>query len=270
MNHFIVAQKRTVTVTMHSQVSEKWLARPTPGFVPMPGEIIIPIDVFLGLSTFLTFTDYRSLIRAFWPDGDEDELIKKKLWEMSCHNLEATFYNGKHLEIEYNLDATRKEQHRVLFKVECLLPIFGGVQPLGLDEFVNILELEKFIRDNVNLESCSNYRCVCCPYHLGLDFEEFPLVIMEPTLIECEKSHFHHYCIEHVISWLVNYLHPLILLLECKELFDEQIAEQYAFFPSCIPFFQSGSRATPQFLLESALNIDTSFCGIDYDVMIVD
>ncbi|AHY21967.1 repeat element 14 [Diadegma semiclausum ichnovirus] len=200
---------------------------------------------------------YQSLIRAFWPDGDEDELIKKKLWEMSCHNLEATFYNGKHLEIEYNFDAKRKKQHRVLIRVECLLPIFGGVQPLGLDEFVNIIELKKCIQDNVSLESCSSYRCVCCPYHLGLDLEEFTILFIEPTLIECEKSHFHHYCKKHVISWLFNYLHPLILLWECKELFDEQIAEQYAFFPSCIPFFQTGSRATPQFLLESALNIST-------------
>lgn len=251
-------------MTMNSQVPEKWLVRPMPGLT-MPREIVIPIDVFLRLSAFLTFTDYQSVIRAFWPDGDEDELIKKKLWKMSCHKLEATFYNGKHLKIEYNFDARRERRHRVLIKVECLLPIFGEVQPLGLDEFVNILELEKFIEDNVNLESCSSYRYASCPCHLDLRRKKFPIFFMQPTLSECKNRHFHHYCMEHVISWLINYLYTFILLRECKQLFDEEIADQYAFCPSRIPYIQSGRRATSEYLLESALNIDTSFCGAAYD-----
>ncbi|ULM71673.1 repeat element 29 protein [Diadegma fenestrale ichnovirus] len=250
---------------MNSQGPGKWLVRPTPGLTTIPEDIVVPIDVFLELSAFLTFSDYQSLIRAFWPEGDEDELIKKKLWKMSCHKLEATFFNGKHIEIEYNFDARREGRNRVLIKVECLLPIFGGVQPLGLDEFVNIIELEKFIEDNVNLESCSSYRYASCPCHLGLRRAEFPILFMQPTLSECENGHFHHYCSEHVISWSINYLYDFILLRECKELFDDKIAEEYAFFPSRIPYFQSGRRATPEYLLESALNIDTSFCGAAYD-----
>lgn len=236
-----------------------------PGLIATPGQIVVPVDVFLRLIAFLTFTNYQSLIRAFWPDGDEDDLIKKKLWEMSCHKLEATFYNGKSLEIEYNFNATREGRDRVLIKIECLLPIFGGASPAGMDEFASILELDKFIEENVNLDRCSSYRCVCCPCHLGLPREDFPILFMEPALSECERGHFHHYCKEHVISWLGNYLYTLILLRECQELFKEEIAEQYAFFPSRIPYFQSGSRATPEYLLESALNIDTSFYGIAYD-----
>lgn len=254
-----------VALTMESQEPEKWLVRPTPGLIAMPGEIVVPIDVLLCMSAYFDFTDYQSLIRAFWPNGDEDELIKKKLWQMSCHKLDATFYNGKHLEIEYNFDMRREGRHRVLIKMGCLLPIFGGLSPSGPDKFVSIVELDKFIEDNVHLERCSSYSYVCCPCHLGLNREDFPVLFMEPELSMCEEGHFHHYCTEHVISWLGNYLHTLILLRECKELFDEEIAEQYAFFPSRIPYFQSGSRASPQYLLESALNIDTSVCGLNID-----
>lgn len=247
------------------QPPEKWLRRPVPGLIAMPGEIVVPVDILLYMSAFFTFTNYQSLIRAFWPDGGEDELIQKKLWKMSCHKLEATFYNGRNLTIEYNFDARREGRHCVLIKVECLLPIFGGVMPAGLEEFASILELDKFIEDNVDLEKCSSYRHVCCPCHLGLTRDEFPILFMEPALSECEKGHFHHYCMEHVISWLGNYLHTLILLRESKELFDEEIAEQYAFFPSTIPYFQSGSRATSQYLLESALNIDKAYYRIAHD-----
>ncbi|BAF45742.1 repeat element protein-d10.3 [Ichnoviriform fugitivi] len=249
---------------MQSQAPEKCLRRPMPGLIAKPGEIVVPVDIFLYISAFLTFTNYQSLIRAFWPDGDEDEVIQKKLWKMSCHKLEATFFNGKKLTIEYNFDAKREGRHRVLIKVDCLLPIFGEVAPAGLEEFASILELDKFIEDNVNLETCSSYRHVCCPCHLGLTREEFPKMFMELALSECEEDHFHHYCLDHVISWLGNYLYTLILLRESKELFDEEIAEQYAFFPSRIPYFQSGSRATSPYLLESALNIDTVWGGMAY------
>lgn len=236
---------------MNSRAPGKRLLPPSSNLISMLGDIVVPIDVFLYMSAFLTFTNYKSFIRAFWPAGDEDELLKKKLWEMSCHKLEATFCNGKSLEIEYNFDATR-EGRRVLIKVECLLPIFGGVSPSGLNEFESILELNKFIKDNVNLERCSSYRHASCPCHMGLNCKDFPRLFMEPPLSECEVGHFHHYCREHVISWLGNYLHTLILLRESKELFDQVIAEQYAFF----------SLATPQYLLESALNINTSYCEI--------
>lgn len=230
-----------------------------PGLIAMPDEIVVPVDVFLHMSSFLTFTNYQNFIRAFWPDGEEDDCIKKKLWKMSCHEFEATFYNGERLEIEYNFDVRRKARRRVLIKVECLLPIFGGVSPSGLDEFVSILELEKFIEDNVDLERCSSYRYICCPRHLGRNRESVDTKFAAPTPIKCKEGHFHHYCKEHVISWLGNYLYTLILLRESKELFDKEIEEQYAYFPSFIPYFQSGSRATPQYLLESALNIDISY-----------
>lgn len=263
--HLSGSRNRTVAERMKSQALKKWLVHPTPGLIANPGEIVIPVDVFLHMSAFFTFTNYQSLIRAFWPDGDEDELIKKKLWEMSCHKLEATFYNGKRLEIEYNFNASRVKERRVLIKLECLLPIFGGVEPVGLDEFVSISELYKFIEANVNLEKCSSYRYVCCPCHLGLSRSDFPALFLEPSLSECEEDLFHHFCKKHVISWLGYYLNTLILLRESKELFDEEIAEQYALFPSHIPYFQSGSRATSKFLLESALNMETSYCEMFHD-----
>lgn len=252
-------------VNMSFKAPEKWLVRPSPGLIAKSEEIVVPVDVFLLISSYLTFTDFQSFILAFWPEGVEEELIKKKLWAMSCHKFEATFYNGKCLEIEYNFDARREGRDRVLIKKDCLLPIFGGVSPTGLAEFVSISQLDGFVEDHVNLNRCSSYRYVCCSCHLGIDRQDFPILFLEPELSECEQGHFHHYCMEHVISWLGNYLHTLILLRESKELFDEEIADQYAFFPSRIPYFQTGRRADPKYLLESALNIGISYYGISHD-----
>ncbi|CAH2088339.1 unnamed protein product [Euphydryas editha] len=135
----------------------------------MPGDIVVPVDTFLYMSAFLTSIEYSNLIRAFWPDGDPDELIQKKLRKMSCHKLTATFFNKKTLEIEYNFDITKTGRERVLIRFDCLLPILGGLLAPGMDDVY------------VNFDTCSDYYyvdnlCVwCSDYHVS------PIRFKEPT-----------------------------------------------------------------------------------------
>nr|BAF45599.1 c7-2.1 [Tranosema rostrale ichnovirus] len=95
------------------------------------------------------------------------------------------------------------------------------------------------------------------------DDKEFNESFVKPSVDECGNGHFHHYCWEHVISWLSNFLEPAILLRESKQLFNDKIAEMYSSFPCDIVHFQTGKRATPEFLLKSALEIDVAIYESD-------
>lgn len=223
----------------------------------------LPLEMILYMAEFLNFEDYRSFIQALWPNGDESDIVREKLWKLSTHTFEATFLNGRRLDIEYNFDPARTKRNRVLINLDHLSPIFGGTMPSATDKFINISELYNFVEKEVHLNTCSNHQRACCPCHLRHGAEKFYGLFMKPSVDECERGHFHHFCWEHVISWLNQYLYTSILLQESKKLFDEEIAEQYSYFPEHIDYFQTGKRATPEFLLNSALEPDTAIYEVN-------
>lgn len=224
---------------------------------PESPAIYVPLDIILHMANYLNFADYRRFVRSIWPDGIESHSVIVKLWNLSCHKFQATFLNGKPVEVEYNFDPERTEEERVLINMNCLRPVFGGKLPPTSYQFASVFELSEFVKENVQLDECSDHRYAACPCHLQRAGEEFYGVFVKPVVeAECENEHFHHYCWEHIISWLLSYLYTSILLRESEELFKQEIAEQYALFPEDIPYFQSGKRATPEFLLKSAHEID--------------
>lgn len=226
-------------------------------------EISVHMDSILHMANYFNSADYRGVVRSIWTDGNENPSALVNLWNLFTHKFEATFLNGKHVDIEYNFDSKRKEEDRVLIKMNCLLPVFGGKLPPTRYQFASIFELYEFVKEEVQLDECSNYQHAACPCNLHRAGEEFCAVFEKPVVDECENKHFHHYCWEHILSWLMNYLYTTILLRESEELFKQEIADQYARFPSDIPYFQTGERATPQFLLKCAHEIDMAFYDDD-------
>lgn len=134
--------------------------------------------------------------------------------------------------------------------------------PATLEKFSSISAICSFVEMELDLDECEDGRQAYCPCHPLYDCGEF-YGIVKPVVDECSHQHFHHCCWEHVVSWFYNYLNLLILLRESKELFDEEIAELYSFFPDDIPYFQTGNRTTPEFLLKSALEVDAAIYECD-------
>lgn len=195
-------------------------------------------------------------------DGEKTNIFRKILWKLSTRKLKATFLNGKRLTIQYIFDSTRPNRENVLIKLDCLSPIFGGTVPASLSRFSSITELCIFVKMEVHLDECEDGRRAYCPHHPLHDCGEF-YGIIKPVVDECLHQHFHHCCWEHVVSWFYNYLNLLILLRESKELFDQEIAEIYSFFPDDIRYFQTGNRATPEFLLKTAVEVNAALYEID-------
>lgn len=230
-------------------------------------QIYLPLDLILYFSKFLNFEDYRSLVKSIWPDGNEaGEIVRATLWRLSTRIFEATFFNGKPLPVTYNFDPARTKEKRLLIDTKCLVPVFGGILPPPIEQqgFRSIPELHQFIATHVHLNFCSEGRHACCPCHLMVydddddDDEDAFGAFVKPAVDECEHGHFQHYCPQHVSSWLKQYLNPAILLRESKELFNEDIAEQYSSFAEDIVYFQTGKRATPEHLLKTAVEIDAA------------
>lgn len=159
--------------------------------------IFLPCEMLLYMSNFLDFEDYRNFIRAFIPNGEENEYISKKLWELSTHKYNATFCNKKQLEIEYNFDAARMPEERVLINLESLLPIFGEIVPPGTSQFTSVTPLYDFVQRHVHLNMCSHGYYSSCFCNETEENEDFPL-----SLQECNFGHFHHFCWRHVSWWL--------------------------------------------------------------------
>lgn len=188
--------------------------------------------------------------------------VRKMLWKSSTQKLKATFLNGKRLTIRYVFDCTRQDRENILIKRDCLSPIFGGVVPATLDRFSSISEICSLVITTVHLDECEDGRQAYCPCHPLHDNGEF-YGIVKPAVDKCSNRHFHHYCSEHVVSWMYNYLNLVILLRESKELFNQEIAEIYSFFPNDIFYFQTGNRTTTEFLLKTALEVDAAIYESD-------
>ncbi|ULM71690.1 repeat element 34 protein [Diadegma fenestrale ichnovirus] len=175
-----------------------------------PRQLPLPLDIFIYMSKFLDFEDYRNFIRAFIPIGEENEYIRRRLWQLSTHKYDATFCNKKQLEIEYNFDPARMPEDRVLVNVESLLPVFGGIVPSDTPQFTSTTQLYDFVRCHVHLDMCTEQyysSCFCKGIRENQDFTLF--------LQECSFEHFHHFCWRHVAWWLED-LNTSIILEESK------------------------------------------------------
>ncbi|ULM71599.1 repeat element 5 protein [Diadegma fenestrale ichnovirus] len=180
----------------------------------------LPCDVFLHMSQFLQFEDYRNLIEAYWPDGGEDELIRRRLWKLSTRTYSTSFFNGKELQVEFNYDAKRPKEDRILLNVETLLPITGPIfSTADMDDqlWMNPSKLSDIVCTRYDMDRCSDYRyanCDCCErLHKTV---VYPDSFGELSGYECPHGHFHHYCIHHVSWWLTRYLRTSIQLQQAR------------------------------------------------------
>lgn len=178
-----------------------------------PIKEVLPMDLILYLGDFMKFRDYVNFIRGLWPNHDEDELIRKKLWKKSTHRLYTEFINGKSLVIEYNYDHTRIDEQLVLINVETLLPVFGGLVPPEMESsFVDVMRLNAFVETSVRLNECQDHKYASCPCHLDVD-DNAAGEFEPPPENGCADGHFHHFCSQHVNYWLFNGLETLIMIL---------------------------------------------------------
>ncbi|ULM71688.1 repeat element 33 protein [Diadegma fenestrale ichnovirus] len=165
---------------------------------------LLPNDVILHMSEFLTFEDYRKFVRALWPNGDEDDTVRKKLWQLSTHSISVEFCNGRLLEVEYNYDSERKREDRILINVENLLPIFGGVVPPVSWEFVSVSQLNRFIKRQIFF---AEYPLARCAFR---NDEYTPYTCTWYTHTSRKRRHSHPLLWKHVDWWVNEHLEPMI------------------------------------------------------------
>ncbi|BAF73402.1 f3.1 [Tranosema rostrale ichnovirus] len=226
---------------MNSRKYKTCLVSPRPPVLTSK-EIVLPVDVILHMAEFLCLEDFRSFVRALWPNNDEDDMIRKKLWRSSTWNATTTFLNEKKIEIKYNYDPWRTEKNRILISVDCLLPIFGGIAP-AMDEFTSVSELCNFVTRYVHLNMCSDYQHASCSCHLVKNNGRGSEIIVGPSVDTCHKGHFHHYCSQHVVKWLNRYLANSIRLRETVRFDDEKNAEFILMFVHQLSFSRNGRAA---------------------------
>lgn len=158
---------------------------------------------------------------------------------MSTHRFTASFLNGKPLVIRYNYDPARLEEARVLFDVDSLLPVLGGVFPLALSRFASASQIHNFVKKHVHLNLCGDREHASCPCHLGHDQAQVR-VFVQPAGDACHEGCFHHYCSQHVGYWLKLYLAQVVLLREqrASSTDDRDAAESFLVFLSETVYFR--------------------------------
>lgn len=191
-------------------------------------KIVLSEDMILYMSNFLNFEDYRSFIRALWPNNDERQIFRDQLWKMSTHRINTKFLNTKRLIVEYNYDPARMEE--VLLNVETMLPVFGGIVPPFVDKFLSVRTLVQFVRMHVHLNMCMVCRYSSCPCYPGIVEEHEYVAPVNAEEETCERGHFHHYCSHHVIHWMKYYLEPMIISRQTDDLFGENSCDGFLDF----------------------------------------
>lgn len=182
----------------------KTLQTHSPKAVPEPWPRLLPNDVILHMSGFLKFEDYRNFVRALWPSGDEDNTVRKKLWQLSTRSISIEFCNGQLLEVEYNHDPKRKREDRILINVETLLPTFGGVVPPAGWEFVSVSQLNRFIKRQIFF---SRYPLARCAFR---NEENTSYTCLWYTHTWVVRRHSHPLFWEHVHWWVNDHLEPMM------------------------------------------------------------
>lgn len=203
---------------MNRQEEQTWQAPPC----LTSKRIVLPTDIILYMAKFLSFVDYRNLIRSLWPNGGGDEIFREKLWRMSTYTATTRFINGEQLIIEYNYDPLRREGEQMLINMDSLSAVFGGIFVPAGEKFVSIEQCKNFVEMHVHLDLCSHRRHASCPCHIpNLNIRK-AVAYVKPPFSVCEYGHYHHYCSQHVRYWMNFFMDSSILLGEegGKRFFD--------------------------------------------------
>lgn len=178
---------------------------------PTEKEIFVPLDIILCMSEYLGFEDYHSFVRVFWPNGDEVEEVRAKLWQLSTHQVRTKFLNGQLIPVTYNFNPWRTEDEPLLINMKSLSGIFGAIGAELMDQFASVTTLHTFIMEHVHMDECSDLRYAACLCHLGNHESLRGRTVPESSpAVSCSNGCSHHYCSQHVRFWLDVYLIPSI------------------------------------------------------------
>lgn len=212
------------------KISRASVRLPTPiANAALPDNVIL----CLCMSEFLSFADFRSFVRSVWPDSNESDVIRARLWQLSTYTAEVPFITGERLSIQFNYDPWREIQDCILINVETLTPIFGRVMHQAVEKFTSVSKLENFVSMHVHLNTCSDYRYRSCQCHLKTcNPNEARAFAIMPSDEDCKFGHFHHYCSRHVNDWLKFFVNPWLIAVEENKAPDENTVQSYLYFLS--------------------------------------
>lgn len=234
-----IAITRNFLINMTSLDNNK--SRETFALTPLRAsiEVRLPLRKILQIADSLKFEEYQSFVKKLCHNANVHPEIQAKLWQMSTHRFTARFLNGKPLVIRYNYDPSRVEEERVLFDVNSLLPVLGGIVPPTLSRFASASQINIFVKKHVHLNLCADRQHASCPCHLGHD-EAQVRAFVQPAVDACHGGCFHHYCSQHVGYWLKLYLAEVVLLRERRPRSTDyqDAAENFLVFLSETVFFQ--------------------------------
>lgn len=229
-------------------------SRKTPAVPPLPAFMRsnFILKKILEVADFMEFEEYQSFIENFFDKTHVHPKIQEQLWRMSTHQLTATFLNGKPLVIRYNYDPSRVQEERVLFDVDSLLPVLGGVVPPALSRFASLSQIHSFVKKHVHLNLCADREHASCPCHLGRDQAQVRAFV-QPAVDACRDGCFHHYCSQHVGLWLGLYLARVVILRErrASSTDDRDAAESFLVFLSETVYFAEFNVHHRDFELQS-------------------
>lgn len=212
------------------------------------------MDVILYIANFMDAVDYKNFVRALWPDqeGSYDREVQLKWWQLSTHRFTTLFINGKPLEIEYNFDPDRTSDP-ILINSDCLLPVFGWLEPPEDERFLRVATLKQFVSINIHLNECSRSQHASCPCGKNVD-NHTARTFVKPLMSTCKKQHFHHYCSYHVNYWL-NTLISSILHRQENSVYDKDATENFMSFLDTKVFFCGSRMQIVDSLLFSGLTV---------------
>lgn len=215
-------------------------SRKAPAVPPLPAsmEANLLLKKILGIVESVEFEEYQRVIENILDRTHVHPKMQERLRRMSTHEFTATFLNGKPLVIRYNYDLSRVEEERVLFDINSLLPVLGGVVPPALSRFASSSQIHNFVKKHVHLNLCDNGEHASCPCHLGRDQAQVRAFV-QPAVDACRDGCFHHYCSQHVGHWLQFYLVQIVLLRErrASSIADRDAAENFLVFLSETVYF---------------------------------
>lgn len=178
-------------------------------------------------------------ISAMLRNDKEAGTSQEQLGQLSRRKFEATFLNGKEIEVEYDYDPGRLHRDRVKINLQDLLRVFGGItMPPDGRKFVSTFDAEDCLKTNPNLHECSGGTFIHCS-HFDAELEK------EGDMSPCD--HFHHYSPRHVDAWFKFYLTTAIMLREGAhaEVFELESAQDDH-------YLANGDRLTPEYWLRYA------------------
>lgn len=200
----------------------------------MEKKIFIPLDIILHMSEYLELKDYHNFVRAFWPNGDEDEAVRAKVWKLSTHQVTTEFLNEQPISVTFNYIPWRTDDEPLLIDVKSLLGIFGAIGAELVDQFASVKTLHNLITDHVHMDKCFELRYIDCLCHLRYHSSLRPRP--ESPVVPCTNECLNLYCSQHVRYWLDMYLLPSIYespAFKSAAIADcEETVSCYCLFPS--------------------------------------